>query len=204
MIFNETSEGAGEDRSTRSEHLNASCHWKKFEVCGMSKFYFTTNRTNTIPKQCDLNTVTIWQTRIISGTDVKVRIINFSATVPLHLEVNSRTQKSKQCEVTLKSSIEKLSKTLTNLKQMKNSCKIIQGSKIRYSMTSLLRLSMQYKAHFQHPFTAFHKPKTIAKQGINPVEVILLSDVWCDKINPCISRELLLHQMFTCLLEVQW
>lgn len=70
----------------------------------------------------------ILQTRIISGTDVKVRVTNFSVTVPLHLEVNSRNQKNKHCEVSLKSPIEKLLKP-TNLKQQKNSCKIIQGSK---------------------------------------------------------------------------
>lgn len=57
----------------------------------------------------------------------------------------------------------------------------MQGSKIQYSMTSLLRLSMLHKACFQHPFTAFHKPKTTAKQGINPMQVIFLSDVLCNK-----------------------
>lgn len=71
----------------------------------------------------------ILQTRIISGTDGKVRITNFSVAVPLYLEVNSRNQKNKHCEVSLKSPTEKLLKP-TNFKQnKKNSCKIIQGSK---------------------------------------------------------------------------
>lgn len=30
--------GAGENPSTCSVHLNASCHQNKFEVCGMSEF----------------------------------------------------------------------------------------------------------------------------------------------------------------------
>lgn len=84
------------------------------EACGTSDFYFRPNRTGTIPKQFNLSTVTILQTRIISGTDVKVHIINFSATVPLHLEVNSRNPKCKHGEVGLKSPIENLSKNLLN------------------------------------------------------------------------------------------